>query len=190
MKRAVLALVIFFVSFTALAQEPAGEQKGFQKEKMFIGGNFGLTIGTNYTLINVSPQVGYRFNKTLAAGMGINAQYISEKYYYGSQPAYKISRGVTGLNLFGRVYPIDEIMIQVQPEANYVFGNIKYYDGTSPASTKLDAKIVPSLLLGGGAVFPSGRGAFIVSVFYDVLQETDSPYGARPIYNIGYNIGL
>jgi len=191
MKNAVLVLLLLVSSMASFAQDaPAEEKKGFQKDRLFVGGNFGLTIGTDYTLIDVSPQVGYRFNKTLAAGIGINGQYISEKFYYGGQTAYKISRGVTGLNVFGRVYPIDAIMLQVQPEVNYVFGNVKYYDGRSPSDTKLDAKIVPSLLLGGGAVVPSGRGAFIISVFYDILQKADSPYGNRPIYNFGYNISL
>ena len=80
-------------------------------------------------------------------------------------------------------------MIQVQPEANYVFGKQTYYSPTLQ-EYKMDAVIVPSLLLGGGAVFPSGRGAFIASVFYDVLQDKNSPYGARPFYTFGYNIAL
>ena len=190
MRNAVFTFLILISSLVSFAQDaPAEERKGFQKEKLFVGGNFGLTFG-DYTLIDVSPQVGYRFNDHLAAGIGINGQYISEKFYYGNQPAYKISRGVTGLNIFGRVYPINQIFIQAQPEANYVFGNIKYYDNTSPSSTKLDAKIVPSLLLGGGAALPAGGGAFIISIFYDVLQNANSPYGARPIYNFGYNFSL
>ncbi len=190
MKNTIFILVLFLSSILCFAQEePAEDKKGFQKEKIFIGGNFGLTFG-DYTLINVSPQVGYRFNNYLAAGLGINAQYISVKQYaYGGQEYSKTSQGVTGLNIFGRVYPIDQIMIQVQPEANYVFGNIKYYT-SPPQTTKLDALIVPSLLIGGGAVIPSGRGAFIASVFYDILQDKNSPYGARPIYNFGYNISL
>jgi hypothetical protein len=191
MKNTVFILVLCLSSISSFAQDEAAvEKKGFQKEKIFVGGNFGLTFG-DYTLINISPQVGYRFNNYLAAGLGINAQYISVKQYlYSGQEYSKTSQGVTGLNIFGRVYPIDQIMLQVQPEANYVFGNIKYYDGRSPANTKLDAVIVPSLLLGGGAVIPSGRGAFIASVFYDILQDKNSPYGARPIYNFGFNIGL
>jgi len=169
-------------------EEPA-EKKGFQKEKLFFGGNFGLSFG-DYTLINISPQIGYRFNQALAAGVGINAQYISYKNYLNGQEYSKTSQGVTGLNIFGRVYPLDQLMLQVQPEANYIFGKVKYYTG-SPSEIKIDAKIVPSLLLGGGLVLPSGgSGAFIASVFYDVLQDPNSPYGARPIYNIGYNIGF
>ena len=63
-------------------EENSEKQKGFQKEKLFVGGNFGLTFGS-YTLINVSPQVGYRFSDLFAAGMGINLQFISIKDKYG-----------------------------------------------------------------------------------------------------------
>ncbi len=55
---------------------------------------------------------------------------------------------------------------------------------------KVDAMIVPSLLLGGGAALPAGKGVFIISVSYDVLQHKNAPYGKRPIYNFGYNFSL
>ena len=191
MRNIAFGLLLLALSFSAWGQdETEGEKKGFQKERLFVGGNFGLTFG-NYTLINISPQVGYRFTDFFSAGLGINGQYISVKSYFTNGQEYsRTSQGVTGLNVFGRIYPVDQIMIQVQPEANYVFGNIKYYDGRSPDKIKLDAVIAPSLLLGGGAVLPAGRGSFIASVFYDVLQHKNSPYGARPIYNFGYNISL
>ena len=190
MKRTAQLLLLLLCSVYGFAQDdPGTERSCFQKERLFVGGNFGLTFGS-YTLINISPQVGYRFTDHFAAGLGINAQYISVKSYYASGQEYsRTSQGVTGLNIFGRVYPVEQLMIQVQPEANYVFGNIKYY-GNPPQTTKLDALIVPSLLVGGGAVIPAGRGSFIASVFYDILQNTNSPYGARPIYNFGYNISL
>lgn len=172
-------------------EENNEKQKGFQKEKLFVGGNFGLTFGS-YTLINVSPQIGYHFTDFFAAGMGINLQYVSWKNEYLGGDYEKISQGVTGLNIFGRIYPIKNFMIQAQPEVNYIFGRRKNYQASTQTTYKdnIDAAIVPSLLLGGGLVIPSGRGAFITSVFYDVLQDASSPYGNRPIVNFTYNIGL
>jgi hypothetical protein len=189
MRNAVFTFLILISSLASFAQDaPAEERKGFQKEKLFVGGNFGLSFG-DYTLINVSPQVGYRFSNFFAAGLGLNAQYVSEKFDY-LNPPYKLSQGVVGLNVFGRVYPIDQIFIQAQPEANYIFGNIKFLDGRSPSTTKSNAQIIPSLLTGGGVALPSGRGAFIISVFYDLLQRPGAPYGNKPIYNFGYNVSL
>jgi hypothetical protein len=118
-------------------------------------------------------------------------QYISVKEKYTNGDLYsKTSQGVAGLNIFGRVYPLKQFMLQVQPEANYIFGKQSFYDTDPHQEYKLDAQIVPSLLLGGGLVIPSGRGAFITSVFFDVLQNKNSPYGNRPIVNFTYNIGF
>jgi hypothetical protein len=189
MKKAILAAALFFSVFTLHAQDEEGEKKGFQKERLFFGGNFALAFGTN-TVINISPQIGYRFSNLLAAGLGINGQYINQRLIaFNGQEAGRLKLGVLGLNAFGRIYPIEQIMLQVQPEANYIFGSRTIYS-SNPQTTKEDPAIVPSLLLGGGYVQPSGRGAFIISIFYDVLQDPKSPYGAQPIYNFGYNISF
>lgn len=187
MKKVVFLVLIVFSTVTLFAQEETKE-KGFQKDKLFVGGNFGLTFG-DYTLINVSPLVGYRFNRWSAAGMGLNAQYLSVKERYNGELYSKTSEGIVGLNIFGRLYPIQQLMVQLQPEFNYRFGNKIYYQPTRQ-EYKTDAQIVPSLLLGGGIVFPSGNGAFIASIFYDVLENPNSPYGKQPIINFSFNIGL
>lgn len=193
MKKYILILTLVISGLSVFAQdekEEAEKQKGFQREKLFVGGNFGLTFG-DYTLINVSPQLGYRFTDFFAAGFGVNLQYVSYKQRdFNNDPLYKSSRGVTGLNVFGRVYPIQQIMLQVQPEMNYVFGKEIHYQPLPKRTYNLNAVIVPSLLMGGGAVLPAGRGSFIAAVFYDVLQKSNSPYGKRPVYSFGYNISL
>ena len=162
---------------------------GLQRDKFFAGGNFGLSFG-RYTLVNLSPQVGYRFNRFVAAGLGVNLIYASQKDrdIYGNNYS-KTSQWITGLNLFGRFYPTRTILIQLQPEANYVFGNIKFYQPTEQ-TYKLNAEIIPSLLIGGGYAVPSQRGAFVTTVMYDVLQRDGSPYGNRPIVNFGYNFNF
>ena len=191
MKRTVLlfllAAVVSINNGYAQEEGPA-EKKGFDKSKLFFGGNFGLSFG-DYTMVNLSPQLGYRFNRFLAAGTSINLIYSSIKYRY-NDPAfnYTSSYGVTGLSIFGRVYPIEQILLQVQPEMNYVWGKNKFSDGQP--DQKLDGKFVPSLLLGGGAVIPAGRGSFVAMVQFDVLNNARSPYGNRPIYNFGYNVGF
>lgn len=192
MKKVLFLLLILFGTYSLYAQDEqeTPETKGFQKDKLFVGGYFGLTFG-DYTLINISPQVGYRFNKFLAAGVGINGQYVSIKQRdYNGNALSKTEQGVVGLNVFGRFYPFQQFMIQVQPEENYIFGNTKYYSGSGTQEFKIDAQIVPSLLLGGGLVFPAGKGAMILGVFYDVLQKPSSPYGNKAIVNFGYNFSL
>lgn len=192
MKRLVLLFLIagIAVSQHAIAQEEdrEPEQKGFDKSKLFFGGNFGLGFGTN-TSVNISPQVGYRFNDYLAAGAGVNFNYYSYKSYYSNGADYsRTSFGYTGFNIFGRVYPIKFILLQAQPELNYSWGSVKYYDGITPRS-KYPGQFVPSLLLGGGGAIPMGgrNGALLLMIQYDILQESRSPYGNRPFFTMGYN---
>jgi len=187
MKKLVLMIALVCCTTVLLAQNDENLD-GAKKEKFFAGGNFGLSFGS-YTLINVSPQVGYRFNKYLSAGMGLNLQYASQKERFNGRDYSKTSQGIAGLNLFTRFYPVQQFLIQVQPEINYIFGKIKYYQPTEQ-TYKMDAEIVPNLLIGGGYAVPTGRGSFITTIMYDVLQRPNSPYGNRPIINFGYNFSL
>ncbi len=192
MKKALVFLLTILLAYSSLWAQDQEEapKKGFQQEKLFAGGYFGLTFG-DYTAINITPNLGYRFSNFFAAGMGLNAQYVSskERDYNTNNPYYKQEQAVFGLNVFGRVYPIRNLMLQVQPEANYLFGKQIYY-GPPKQEYKLDAVIAPSLLMGAGAVLPSGRSEMIISIFYDVLGDKNSPYGSQPIYNFGYTFGF
>lgn len=191
MKRFAL-LFVFAVMLSAQYATAQDEQqepvkRGFDKSKLFFGGNFGLGFGTN-TSVNVSPQVGYRFNDYFAAGVGVNFNYFSYKSFYSNGADYsRTSFGYTGFNIFGRVYPIKFILLQAQPELNYSWGSVKYFDGT--AKFKYPGQFVPSLLIGGGGAIPMGgrNGALLLMIQYDVLQESRSPYGNRPFFTMGYN---
>jgi hypothetical protein len=185
MKKSFLSSLFIGLAMASSFGQSSESGGGFDKSKLFLGGNFGLSFGS-YTLINFSPQIGYRFTNYFAAGAGINLLYSSVQYTYPYQ--YKDEYGAAGLNIFGRFYPIQYIMLQVQPELNYVWGNEQYYDGTP--TLKLPSTFVPSLLLGGGFVIPAGRGAILATLLYDVLQNPESPYYGRAIFNLGFNIGF
>ena len=183
-----LLLAVSAMAQTAYSQGEPEEAapKGFDKSKLFFGGNFGLGFGSNTSSIIISPQVGYRFNSYLAAGAGVNFNYYSYKTYYSGGLEAKTRFGYTGVNIFGRVYPIPYILIQAQPELNYSWGSIKYSDNSS--TEKLKGQFVPSLLIGGGAAIPTGgNGALLLMLQYDVLQETRSPYGSKAFFTMGYN---
>ena len=167
------------------------EPKKFDRSRLFVGGNFGLSFG-NYTWINISPQVGYRFSEYFAAGIGINGQYSKEKTNYSSYSTTS-TYGVAGMNLFGRFYPIRQVFAQLQPELNYIWGT--YDNGNSKSS--LNGKILPSLLLGAGAVIPMGRsGGLMITGQYDVLNKASyypdpgTPYGKNIFFSIGFTVGL
>jgi len=179
----VLGFCCLFQLLQAQDEEP--KQKGFDKSKLFFGGNFGLSFGS-YTFVNVSPQVGYMFNKYFAAGAGVNLIYSSLRYddVYGNT-LYRDKSGYTGLALFARAFPVRFIYLQVQPEYNYTWWTRDY--ASAIPSDKFNG-FVPSLLIGGGVAIPIGaRGAFMVGASYDVVQDARSPYGTGIFINFGYS---
>ena len=183
-RKLIMCLLISALALTANAQdEEVEQQKGFDKSKLFYGGNIGLGFGSNQTYVNVSPQVGYRFNRFFAVGTGIN--FIYSSYNYEDFSNYKAQYGVIGLNIFGRAYPIEYVFAQVQPELNYTWYKETY---TSGDVIKEGPKFVPSLLIGGGASIPLGRaGAMLVMIQYDLLQQPLNPYGSNAFLTIGFN---
>ncbi len=199
MNKNLFLFIFLLISTTALfAQQPENDQepgkKGFDRSRLFAGGNFGLSFG-NYTFINISPQVGYRFTNMFAAGIGINGQFTQLTDRYGSQTVSRSKYGVTGMNIFGRFYPIQQAFIQAQPEMNYIWGSVKDYSSNTKYS--LNGKILPSFLLGAGGILPMGNvGGLLVMVQYDVLNKTgygsdpSTPYGNKPFVSIGFNFGL
>ena len=180
----IFGLLLIITGFVqgALAQDSDG--KGFDKSKLFVGGNLGLAFGT-YTIINVSPLVGYHFSNLFAAGGGINYSYYGyDNGLYTSKQTY------AGMNLFGRVYPIRQLFIQVQPELNYMWASQEPDAGQQFEPFKIN-QFVPSMLLGGGAAIPAGANGFItISVMYDVLQNVWSPYYHQVVYGFGYTVGF
>lgn len=187
----VVTIVLTFLATGLQAQDDAPvEKQGFDRSRLFGGGSFALSFG-NITIVNISPQVGYRISRYFAAGVGINGQYSSFKTIngYDGSTLSREEYGVAGLNIFGRFYPIPQIILQAQPEANYVWGKVKYYD--TGEEFKLDGKFVPSLLLGAGGAIPMGNaGAFIIMAQYDVLQNDRTPYGNKVFFSFGYNFGF
>jgi hypothetical protein len=177
-----LFIIILSLAQSTMAQDSDG--KGFDKSRLFVGGSLGLSFGT-YTIINVSPLVGYHFSSVLAAGVGVNYSYYGyDDGFYTSKQSY------VGMSIFGRVYPIRQLFIQVQPELNYMWASQVPDGGQNLPELKVN-QFVPSLLMGGGAAIPTGpNGAITISVMYDVLQNTWSPYYHQAVYGFGYNIGF
>jgi len=152
---------------------------GFDRSKLFGGGNFGLGFGNTFTVLNLSPQLGYQFNEHLAAGAGVN-------FIYNSTRAFGLNErfGYAGMNVFGRFYPIPYIVLHAQPEYNYSWGS--FDDGSG--RIRYPGRMVPSFLIGGGAVLPSGgRSAAVVMLLYDAVQDRRAPYPNRPFISFGYN---
>ncbi|MDH6354542.1 hypothetical protein M2132_000870 [Dysgonomonas sp. PH5-45] len=197
MKRILLNLILLAVCLNASAQygfsieEPKSKPKQqtkiqqeeqktegfkFDVRKLTLGGTLGLQFG-DYTLINVAPQVGYDFSKMFNAGVGFTYTYYKDDYTFGT---YKGS--YFGLNLYGRLYPVNFLVLMVQPEINRMWQ--KWDDGYG-YEEKIE-KFVPAVLVGAGVRL----GPMTAMIQYDVVQDKYSPYGDRLFYSIGYTFNF
>ncbi len=136
----------------------------FDKSKLRLGADLGLSLSRNYTRLGLGPQVGYQFNNYFMAGAGI-------KYYYtkATTTNYVIKNNLLGANLFGYLYPTRFITAFIQPEINYIKSvlTVKTNDNKESSSG-----MVPALVVGAGLRL----GRSHITLNYDLAQHVNSPH--------------
>lgn len=184
-----LVLLAVFAPGAARAQINSDTaRRGFDRGKVFAGGNIGLAFG-DITYLNLSPLAGYRFSRLFAAGLQINAQYesVRSRDQYGELYS-KETYSLLGAGVFARIYPVPSLFIHLQPELNFMNGHIRYYDGRGEDRYH---EHVPSFLAGAGYEQQTGgSAAFDLMILYDLLQRPDSPYGDQPVIRAGVHFGF
>jgi hypothetical protein len=184
-KRFSILLMLLMASIPGVYAQSEGTSGGFEQDRFFSGGNFGVRFGDN-TFVNLSPQFGYQFTDRFQAGAGIN--FIMSSFTYrgtGGERIYRSTYGYGGLNVFARVFPISTLFASVQPEYNYRWGKMRYFNGQ--ATEQVSGTFVPVLLIGAGTSIPAGRGRLIAQMMYDVAGHAQSPYGRAPFVTFGFN---
>jgi len=109
----ITTFALFFIFSNGSAQEAT-----FWDNVQF-GGGLGLAFGTGYTDVNIAPSAIYRFNKYVAAGMGLQGSYVKQRGWY--------SNFMYGGSLIILGNPIPQI--QLSAELQQLRVNLKYADG-------------------------------------------------------------
>jgi hypothetical protein len=206
-KKIVSSIYFLAISFFSFAQEHVpsrmntysdqGPTYGFTKENMFVGGN--VALGYNGWDFNagVSPEVGWTLARWFDGGVLVNLNYSSERAdpygVYNDNTRYRSFN--YGVGAFGRIYPVDFLFFQIEPEYNWIAYNFKYM-GSPTESTSLTTS-APSLLLGiGYSQRIIGRSSFYIAILFDAGQNRNSPYvdpysgAALPVVKAGFDIYL
>lgn len=132
-------------------------------ERVQFGGGAGLTFGTDFTAISLSPQAVYTFNKYVAAGVGVNAGYLRERNFYKAQNY--------GASVIGLATPFPAVQLSVElNQTNYTF---TYEDRTRFREQFWDT----ALLLGAGY----SNGSMTIGLQYDVLYNYDRNINGSPL---------
>ncbi len=182
------AAILFFLSFTALAQDQSESDSLFRRreaegpkenwmERITLGGNFGLSFG-NYTYVNLSPLVGYRITDRFTAGGGITYIYSRVKYP-GLQ---SFSNSIYG----GRVMAQYAIIPRLAPTFEYEALNVVDY---MDASGREARRWIGNPMIGATVLFPIGRKSnFGLTALYNLNYTTNqiySPYGSPWVIRMG-----
>lgn len=189
MKKISLLILLFFIlniniysqynnySNRVVNKTQTTPNRDFDISKLTISGGFGLQFG-DYTLINASPQVGYNFSDKINAGLGFTYTYLKNKEYINNN-RWTETRSYVGFNVYGRYYPITNLILMIQPDINRMW---QTFDTNRPGQEASKSTFVPALLVGGGFRY----GPMQALLQYDVVQNEYSPYGNNIFYSVGY----
>jgi hypothetical protein len=199
MKRVVLFLSLFTLSFASNAQDEEEKEKKEKdktpfKENLFTGGSVSLAFYNNTFLIGGSPVLGYSLTNWADAGIVVNYNYTS----YRDVETFddRLRQTVYGGGVFAKLYPVRFLFAQAQVEHNYIRQKYIPPGGGATSTAKDDAG---SFLIGGGyTTGREGRGGepfYYIAVLFDVSGNTNSPYTdaygrSIPIIRAGLQIPL
>ncbi len=161
--------------------ERPGENAGFKKERIYIGGNLSANTNNGFFVANVSPEIGYWFvpNRFLAAA---GPTFV----YFGADG---VNQRYLGGHVLARYYVLENFFAH----AEYELLNFK----AKASGTVIAEDTFPVALLGGGYSQRIGNaGFFSATILYNFFADEQynpylSPFGTNnPIVRIGGGINL
>ncbi len=191
-KSSLILLLILTTSVQVFSQitEIESEEKDHESadfanwtDRIVVGGNVGAGFG-NFTYVDVSPLAGYRFTKSLTAGIGFTYQYYKVNY---NDPFF--TADYKGNVIGGRIFTEYDIFYGLFAHVEYeqLWYNFTFED----ASLGEYKGVVPALYLGGGYNFMIGENSkFQIMVLYDVLYTNESLNLNPWVIRMGFSIGL
>jgi hypothetical protein len=204
--RNILVVLLLCLGFTgATAQEvytssgkpgymkKAKKHKGYDPDKLIIGGGLNLGLGSGYANVGVAPIVGYRITDQFSAGIGLGYQYnrapiledpVTNQVYYAYQHMIYPS-------IWTRYFVYKNFFVEATYE--YDFINRRYPLDNYGMYNETKSNVTNScLLVGIGVKQPiAGRVYLYGALVYDVLQGAYSPYPKNsPDVRFGIIAGL
>ena len=154
---------------------PNNKKHGFDTKRLFFGGGLGLQLGTE-TIIDLSPQVGYRFTDKFNLGIGIS--YLN--YSYNQVP--KFSTSIYGGNIFASYVLLENVFLRAEYELLSLESKV-FNPYLSPDQQRFS---VQSILVGGGYRYPIGARSYLnMMILWNLNETAYSPY-SNPIIRMNF----
>ena len=183
-------LLIFFLCFSISA---SFAQKNTDS-KFYFGGNLGLMFGT-YTVIDISPLVGYKVTERFHVGTGLTYTYYKFKTDgdINGSGSVSYSTSIYGGRLFTRFFFAPNLFVHAEDELI----SLELPDEGIYAATGQIANVsrqwLNSVLVGGGYGYGFGSDgpAISIMVLFRANHEFDKFYPYQnPIIRIGLGFGF
>jgi len=184
-----LASILLLISTSSFAQKNTDS-------RFYWGGNLGLMFGT-YTIIDISPEVGYKVTERFHVGTGLTYTYYKYKIdgtYNGSSPtnAYEFSTSIYGARVFTRFYVLPNLFAHVEDEIINL--DLPDHPELYPQKPALKRLWLNSVLVGGGygyAFNVDGPALSIALLFRLNHDRYDDFYPYQnPIVRVGLGFGF
>jgi len=166
-------------------QTPVSDKK-FDKSKLRIGGNLGLSFGS-FIFINLSPAVSYLVHERVEVGAGFIFQYVNYRNYYRDNYGLpELDKNITyGANIWPRVYIWNQLFAQL--EYQIVNGEVAFESQTGFHERR---QTFHTVFLGAGYNAPIGNKAYL-TLIAQINLTTNLLYPTRqPTFRFGFAIGL
>lgn len=185
---------------------PAKPKKPFS-ERLLFGGSLGLSFGSQTTLVDISPIVGYAITNDFMAGIGLTYKYYQYKnYYYNlSDGSYSnLKMNIYGGSVWSRYFltrteipVIENVFLHLEYEPLFIAHDHTHnLNGTfidlfgNRFSKAKDNITLHGIFVGGGIRQPIGGRSFMyLEVLWNLNEELYSIY-SNPRIRIGIAAGF
>jgi hypothetical protein len=153
------------------------------KEKIYYGGNVGLSFYSSGGLIDLSPNVGYKFNKYFSGGLQLIFTNINYRYQN-----FNYSYRFYGGGVFARALVLNWLFLQAE------YDILDVPKDFSLVSKKRVIADVP--MAGVGFRNQLGeKSCYYTTIMYEFAPTPNSPYtngpfGSPLIYRVGFNVNF
>jgi len=164
------------------------KSKSDWRKKIYVGGYFGLSFGSTYSSVDISPIVGYRITKDFSMGIGVIYNYY----------AYEVPNFTTGTTKYSfsnwgaRINANYVLFNLIALGAEYQYITTDRFDGYNLNNDATFAKEGVNILFVGGGISRrvGGNTSMYIMAYYDLLQDKYSPYGDQIVWRIGVSAGF
>lgn len=185
MKRKLTIMIAFLMAMTWMSPTKAQIFGGpeFMKNKVVVGGNFGLGMYGSKLYVGLAPQAGYRLTRSLEVGvrLGYDLNYYYSSAYYGNYFCHYFSGSAyANYEIFSGIY------LHVEDEEMCLLVRGQALNPTAPDWYN-------SMFVGAGyRQYTSSSSFAFYSILYNLSWDygyggyNSSPYASPFVIRIGY----